>query len=188
MRSIQQDYSKAIAERIKDIMIIIDLDVAGIAELFGKSTSHIYGIINGTRPLSESFAKEIGEKLGFDGSKIFNLKSRIPTSISKSESLMIFKANYKHNPEYYLSTKFKRSTNTFIVDVLLKSDCFNDGYKYLNEITEYCQLELNKKFIDDQLSKALQYAVKKGVLRSEKRPIKLKNGGFGKRLVDVYFL
>lgn len=69
MRNLEQDYSKAIAERVKAIMVICNLDIAGFAEFYGKSTSHIYGIINGTRSLSESFALDIGKKLGFDGSK-----------------------------------------------------------------------------------------------------------------------
>jgi plasmid maintenance system antidote protein VapI len=188
MRNLKKDYSEAIADRIKEIMRIIDLDVAGVAELFGKSTSHIYGIINGTRPLSESFAREIGEKLGFDGSKIFNLTSKIPSYISNSEALSLFKKEYKENPEYFLSTKAKRSTNSFVNDILLKSDCFSDGYKYLYEITEYCENELNTVFVGDKLSKALQYSVKQNTLKSTKKPIKLKNGKLGKRLVDVYYL
>lgn len=182
------EYSQAIAQRILTIMKIIDLDFAGFAEFFGRSTSHVYGILNGTRPLSEVFAREIGEKLEFDGAKIFNLNAKIPSSISKAEYLIQFKSEHRDNPEYFLSTKSKRSPNSFVSEVLLKSDCFEEGYKYLSEITEYCKTELNREFVDDQLSKALQYAVKTGILKFKKKPIKLVNGGFGKRLVDVYYL
>lgn len=182
-----REYSIAIANRIITIMNITDLDIAGFAEFFSKSTSHIYGILNGTRPLSEAFASEIGKKLGFDGTKIFNLNSRIPNSISKSESLIKFKGDHKHNPEYFLSSKSERSPNSFVTEILIKSDCFADGYKYLNEIKGYCKKILNREFVDDQLSKALQYAVRTNKLKSTKKPIKLKSGGFGTREVDVYF-
>lgn len=180
------EYSKSIADRILLIMKIADLDVAGFAEFFKKSTSHIYGILNTTRPLSDSFAKEIGDKLGFEGTKIFNLNIKLPQTI-KSSQLSKFKIEHKDNPEYFLSTKSKRSNNSFITEMLLKSDCFTDGYKYLNEIKEYCSKELDKEFISDQLSKALQYTVKLGLLKSTKKPIRLKNGNNGKRMVDVYF-
>lgn len=188
MNANNQEYSKAIANRVQTIMKITGLDVAGFAEFFKKSTSHIYGILNNTRVLSEVFAREIGDKLEFDGVKIFNLNSKIPLSISKAEALIKFKIDHEDNPEYFLSTKAKRSPNSFVTDVLLKSDCFKEGYKYLNEVAEYCKTELNKEFVDDQLSKALQYAVKTKVLKSTKKPIVLKGGGFGKRLVDVYYL
>ena len=79
-----REYSIAIANRIITIMNITDLDIAGFAEFFDMSTSHIYGILNGSRVLSEAFAAKIGKKLGFDGSKIFNLNSTIPNSISKA--------------------------------------------------------------------------------------------------------
>lgn len=188
MEGKSKEYLIAIANRIKTIMDITDLDVAGFAEFLNKSTSHIYGILNQNRTVSESFATEIGNKLDFDGARIFNLNSRIPSSISKSDLLIKFKANHKHNPEYFLSSKSDRSANTFITEILVKSDCFADGYKYLKEIRKYCAEQLNREFIDDQLTKALQYAVSTKKLKFKKKPILLKNGGFGKRQVDVYYL
>lgn len=73
MKKIEQyviEYSESIAKRIKSIMIMSDLDIAGFAEFFEKSTSHIYGILNKTRPLSESFSTEIGQKFDFGGTKV----------------------------------------------------------------------------------------------------------------------
>jgi len=188
MKDQKTEYSKAIADRLQLIMEITDLDVPGFAEFFERSTPHIYGILNRNRSLSEVFAKDIGEKLDFDGAKIFNLNVKIPALIAKSEALRRFKIEYRDNPEYFLSTKTNRSVDTFVSEVLLKSDCFNNGYKYLSEVTEYCQSELNREFIDDKLSKGLRYAVSKNLLKSKKKPIKLKKDGFGKRLVDVYYL
>lgn len=181
-------YLKAIADRVQKIMDLIDLDVAGFAELFKKSTSHIYGILNLTRKLSEEFAKEIGEKLEFDGAKIFNLNAKIPNSIGKSVAIKEFKNAYKDNPEYFLSTKSDRSINTFVNEILLNSDFLKEGYKYLSEVTEYCKTVLNREFSDDRLSKALQYSVKINRLKATKKPIKLKNGEFGTRSVYVYYL
>ena|SRR5690606_1610864 len=183
------EYSQAVAKRVQMIMEIIDLDVAGFAEFLNRHTSHIYGILNLTRKLSEVLAKEIGEKLEFDGSKIFNLNTKIPITISRAELLIRFKAEHKDNPEYFISKKSKRSANTFVSEVLLKSDYFDNGYKYLSEITEYCSKVLNREFVGDQLSKALQYAVKTGTLQSAKKPIKLKRkDSYGSRLVDVYYV
>ena len=181
-------YSKDIAQRILTIMEIIDLDIAGFAEFFNKSTSHIYGILNGTRPLSETFAVEIGKKLNFEGNKIFNLNSNLPTSISKCEALVKFKAEHRDNSEYFLSSKSDRSINLFVNDVLIKSGYFDSDYKYLSTIKDYCKIHLNKVFFGDKLSKALQYTVKTGKLKSMKKPIQLKNGGYGKREVDAYYL
>lgn len=183
-----REYSIAIANRIITIMNITDLDIAGFAEFFDMSTSHIYGILNGSRVLSEAFAAKIGKKLGFDGSKIFNLNSTIPNSISKAEALIKFKKEHKDNPEYFLSSKTERSPDSFVTEILIKSECFTEGYKYLSEITDYCKKILNREFIGDQLSKALMYAVQTDKLKSTKKPIKLKNGEYGTRLVNVYYL
>ncbi|MEA5405578.1 hypothetical protein VB776_21740 [Arcicella sp. DC2W] len=181
------EYSEKIANKLRRLMEIIDLEVPGFAEFLDKSPSHLYGILNGSRFLSESFAREIGDKLGFDGMKIFNLNSNIPNYVNKSEALIRFKNDNKKNVEYFLSAKSKRSIDSFINEVLLNSGLFNDGYKYLKEITNYCKEELNREFQQDELSKGLRYAVSKGVLKSMKRPILLNDGSLGSRMVDVYF-
>ncbi|UTA67275.1 hypothetical protein [Emticicia sp. 21SJ11W-3] len=180
-------YAEKIAYRLRRIMEIIDLDVPGFADFLDKSTPHLYGILNGSRPLSESLAREIGDKLGFDGIKIFNLNSNIPNYINRSEPLLRFKNDNKKNVEYFLSSKSKRSIDSFINEVLIKSGFFDNRYKYLKEITTYCQEELSREFRKDELSKGLRYAVFKGVLKSMKRPILLNDGSLGSRKVDVYF-
>ncbi len=180
-------YRLLIAERVRRIMEIIDLDVPGFAEFLDKSSPHIYGISNGSRPLSEALAKEIGEFLEFDGMKIFNLNSPIPKDIRRVDKLIHFKKENKDNPEYFLSQKPARSVDTFILEVLIKTGFFDNGPKYLSETTKFCKEELNREFVDDELTKGLVYAVKKNILKSEKRSIKLKNGGLGVRQVDVYY-
>lgn len=187
MKSDRNSYSTQISKKLLLIMTITDLDIAGFAEFLNRSASHIYGILNQTRPLSDNLASELGKKLNFDGSKIFNLNSRIPNTIDKSEELIKFKKDNAHNEEYFISSKSSRSSNTFVIEVLIKSGYFNNGYKYLYEIKEYCEKELKRIFVKDQLSKALQYAVKIDQLKSVKKNIKLRNGNYGSRKVDVYF-
>ncbi|MCA5004054.1 hypothetical protein [Sphingobacterium bovistauri] len=187
MKPDRNNYSTQISKRLQLIMSIIDLNIVGLAEFLNHSTSHIYGILNQTRPLSDILASELGKKLNFDGSKIFNLNSRIPRSINKSEELIKFKKENAHNKEYFISLNSNRSSNTFVLEVLIKSDYLNNGYKYLNEIRDFCEIEMKRVFVRDQLSKALQYAVKIGRLKSVKKNIKLKNGNYGSRKVDVYF-
>lgn len=80
-----------------------------------------------------------------------------------------------HVPEYFLSTKNDRSIDSFISEILIRSN-FLTTPRYLNEIELFIKTEYNKTFIGDQLSKALRYSVRKGVLMSEKRPIRLTNG------------
>lgn len=181
------EYSKTIIERLRQIMESIDLDTPGFAAFLEKSVPHIYGILNGSRELSEVLAREIGRKLEFDGARIFNINSPIPISINRSKILITFRAENRDNFEYFSSTRSKRSINTFIKEVLVKSTCFDDGYKYLSEITKFCLIELNRKFIGDELSKALQYACEIKILKSIKKPIKKQNGKLGLREVNVYF-
>lgn len=168
-------------------MEITDLDLQGFAEFLNKSSAHLYGILNGTRPLSESLAKEIGDKLGFEGTRIFNLNASIPQYIIRAESLTKFKADNRDNAEYFLSTKPGRSIDTFISEVLLKSSFLNDCPRYLKEITRYCKETLHREFRKDELSKGLRYAVDKGLLKSAKKPLLRNDGSLGNRMVDVYF-
>lgn len=121
------------------------------------------------------------------GAKILNLNVTIPSSISKAEAVINFKRENKDNPEYFLHGKTDRSIDVFVSEILAKSD-FLKIPRYLNEIESYIETEFQKIYIDDQLSKALRYAVTKKTLKSEKKPIKLKNGDFGKRLLDVYWV
>jgi len=180
-------YSEALAERLRDIMNILGMTVSGFAEFIGRDSSHIYGILNLTRPFSDSFAVHIGNKLGINGAKVLNLNIAIPQSVSRTETVITFKKENKNVPEYFLSTKNDRSIDSFISEILIKSE-FLMTPRYLNEIELFIESEYNKTFIGDQLSKALRYSVKKGILISEKRPIRLTNGNLGKRKVDVYWL
>ncbi len=175
------------AKRLREIMNILGMTVAGFAEFIGRDSSHIYGILNLTRPFSHALAADIGKKLNVNGSKILNLNVPISQTIAKTESVHEFKKNKRNNPEYFSNTLTDRSINSFISKILRKSSFLKEP-RYLNEIEIFVCSEFKKTFTNDQLSKALRYSVKKGVIKSAKKPIKLKNGGLGKRLVDVYWV
>lgn len=180
-------YNERLAGRLQEIMNILGMTVSGFAEFIGKSPSHIYGILQSKRTFSHALADHIGKIINTTGAKILNLNISIPQNIAKVESVVSFKEEYIKVPEYFSDTKNDRSIDAFISEVLVGSS-FLKTPRYLNEIELFVKSKYNKTFIGDQLSKALRYSVKKGVLESEKRPIRLTNGNFGKRQVDVYWL
>lgn len=179
--------NERLANRLRELLNILGMTVSGFAEFIGRDSSHIYGILNLTRPFSDSFAVQIGNKLGINGAKVLNLNIAIPQSVSKAETVTTFKKEYKDVPEYFLSTKNDRSIDSFISEILIRSN-FLTTPRYLNKIELFIKSEYNKTFIGDQLSKALRYSVRKGVLMSEKKPIRLTNGSLGKRQVDIYWV
>lgn len=163
------------------------MTVAGFAEFIGRSPSHIYGILQSKRTFSHALADHIGKRIGITGTKILNLNISISQNISKVESVASFKEEYINVPEYFSDTKNDRSIDAFISEFLVESS-FLKTPRYLNEIELFIKSKYNKTFIGDQLSKALRYSVRKGILISEKKLIRLTNGNFGKRQVDVYWV
>jgi len=180
-------YNKLIADKLRRIMAITDLNIIGFAEFLDKQSSHLYGILNGSRILSIALAKHIGECLGFDGIKILNPNYSIPMKIARSENLIAFKRDNIANASFFASGNIDRSINRFVLEVLIPSGLFSKPV-YLSEIIIFSRVHFDKNYSSDQLSKALRYAVLSGKLNSRKEPIKLKNGNPGLRLVDVYFL
>lgn len=180
-------YKESIKNRFKALLIATDLTISGFTQYIGGSESHYYAISNGTRSLSEETAKAIGKKLGFTGEKIFNLTFKLPTNFNKVLELNNFKLNHKNNPEYFRSTLSIRKKSKHVENIINESTIFNRPI-YLNEakqrINEYSSLH---QYNSDQLSKILNYLVTCGKLSKVNRPIKLKNGKFGKRVVDVFF-
>ncbi|MDR2284874.1 MAG: hypothetical protein LBE37_16790 [Sphingobacterium sp.] len=165
----------------------LGLTVAGFAIFIDRETSHIYGILNVSRDFSDALAEHIGKLTGIKGATIKNINTDIPSSISKCDKIVEFRKSHKDNKEYFLNTKTDRSIDAFISDILVKAN-FLKTPRYLSEIEEFIASKYDKNFSKDKLSKALRYAVSKETLKSEKRTIKLQNGNFGKRLVDVYWI
>ena len=92
---------------------------------------------------------------------------------------------YKNNHEYFIDTKIDRRPSYFIEFEILNTNFFKEP-KYVWEVNDICK-ELGKRLSSDKLKKHLGYFVKTNKLKSEKRPIKLRKGGFGERMVDVFW-
>ena len=179
-------YDKNIAQRIEAIMQYSGLEIAGLAQLTGLSIDTIYAILSGRRKLSKKSANLIGNSLDFDGNIIFNLNVKIPTNIAKSTKLQNFRSNFKENTEYFATTRLDRKSSYFIQVELIDKGFFISE-KFTWEVSEECE-RLGRAINSNLLNKQLKYFVTKGILQSRRAPIKLKNGGYGKRIVDVYYL
>ncbi|MET0572775.1 MAG: helix-turn-helix transcriptional regulator [Pedobacter agri] len=179
------EYSKALGERIKMLMETAGLELAGVAEFTQISDSHLYSLINGTRNLTGKTAEKLANSFGLEGWMLLNLNYKIPHSIRKSTKLLEFYANFKNVREYFSETLDTRKASSFIEKKLLKSN-FLSAPKFIWEINAECSSK-GYAYSSKQLSQILTYLVHKGVIKSEKRPIKLRNGEFGKRMVDVFW-
>jgi plasmid maintenance system antidote protein VapI len=178
------EYAKAISERIKKIMVLSGLEIAGFAEFTSVSESHIYAIVNGTRDLTGDVADKIGIGFNLKGWQILKLNYQITSRIKKSKLLNNFIDENKTVPGYFIQTRNKRKDSNFIEFDLLNDDLFND-HVYVWEVRNAC-LSRDKKYTSKRISQILNYLVTKRKLKSEKRPIKLKNGGYGTRMVDTF--
>lgn len=179
------EYSKALGERIKMLMEIAGLELAGIAEFTKISDSHLYSLINGTRNLTGKTAEKLANSFGLEGWMLLNLNHKIPQSIRKSTKLLEFYANFKNVHEYFSENLDTRKASSFIEKKLLNSN-FLLVPKFIWEISAECS-STGHKYSSKQLSQILTYLVHKQLIKSEKRPIKLRNGKFGKRMVDVFW-
>lgn len=179
-------YNKKISERILLILEYAKLELKGIAALTGKSIDIFYAVISGRRRLTNELATIIGRSLDFDGYIIFNINTAIPQSIKQSPTLQKFRKENRNNKEFFIDTWHEGKDSTFLKTHLVYEGYFSEP-RYTWEVSDKLK-EFNKKIGSDLLSKQLKYLVTKGVLRSTRAPIKLKRGGYGERLVDVYYL
>ncbi|MCX2477171.1 hypothetical protein OQZ33_22750 [Pedobacter sp. MC2016-05] len=167
------------------ILKLCDLEVSGFSQLVGKSESHIYGVVNGSRPLSNSFANQIGAILNFDSGVIFNLNRPLP-SLLESDKLIDFRRKYSNNLEYFISKRNEQSIDFFLVNVLIPSE-FMEDKRSVSEIRIHSREVYKKEFSSEELSKGLRYAVKKGHLKTTKKEIVKSSGTKGIRMVDVFW-
>lgn len=180
-----RDYKEKVSQRVQTLMDLAGLEVAGFADYLSISESHLYAILNGTRDLTEDIADKIGTAFGLKGSQVLRINSRIPKKIKKSELLNKFCDENKNVDSYFTKTRGERKDSHFIENDLINSDIFNSPI-YIWELKEYCQT-LGKNYSSKRLSQILNYMVDTKKLRSKKRPLKRRNGEYGKRLVDVFF-
>ena len=178
-------YSDAISERLLQIMENSGLTINGFSEITKVSESHVYALINGNRDLTGSIAEKLGKPFRLKGWQILQLDYKIPADLSKSSDLTNFRKEFRANIEYFTKTKNNNKSSYYIEYELLTDPMFTQPI-YLWEIID----ELNKrdkKYNSKELSQILHYLISKGKLKNKKQVIKLKNGGFGTRIVDVFW-
>lgn len=121
MTNQNKTYNEHLAGRLQEIMNILGMTVSGFAEFIGRDSSHIYGILNITRPFSHALAENIGKKLNINGSKILNLNVPVSQGIAKTESVHEFKKDKRNNAEYFSSTLTDRSPISILFNKYNKS-------------------------------------------------------------------
>jgi plasmid maintenance system antidote protein VapI len=178
-------YKQKISQRVQNLMDASGLEVSGFAEYISISDSHLYAILNGTRDLTEDVAEKIGEAFNLKGSQVLRLNYRIPKSIKKSESLNNFCVENKNVESYFKSTRSERKDSYYIENDLYNTGLF-DSPIYIWEVKEYC-LNAGRKYTSKRLSQILRYMVDRKILKSKKKRLKLRNGEYGERMVDVFF-
>ena len=179
------EYSAFISERILLIANNSGLTITGLSEITKVSESHIYALINGNRKLKGNIAEKLGRPFKLQGWQLLGLDFEIPDNFNKSADLIGFRKEFKGNTEYFCETKNKTKISHFIEKEFINNPIFDEPV-YLWEIIESLK-GIGKQYSSKDLSQILHYFVTKNKLLSEKRPLKLKNGGFGIREVDVFF-
>lgn len=183
--TINSDYSKALRERIKKLMMLSGLEIPGFADFIGLSESHVYAIVNGTREVTGEVCSKITKSFHLEEWQFFKLDHKLDKKVINGNKLNKFYDENKGVLSYFINTKEQRKPAYFIENVLLKTKLF-DSPVYVSDVREACK-EKGKEFESKRISQVLKYLVEKKKLRSKKKPIKLKDGKYGNRMVDVYF-
>jgi plasmid maintenance system antidote protein VapI len=181
----QSNYLALLSERVLLLLKNSGLTITGLSEITNISESHIYALINGNRTLTETIANQLGRPFKLQGWQLIRLDYEIPNNFDKVANLINFRKEFTGNFEYFSETKNNTKTSYFIEYEFLKYPIFNQPV-YLWEIIENLN-SIEKQYPSKELSQILHYLVTKNKLVSEKRPLKLRNGGFGSRIVDVFF-
>ncbi|MGE9311078.1 helix-turn-helix transcriptional regulator [Niabella sp. CJ426] len=177
-------YTQFISTRLEELMKLAGLTVAGLARFINISEPYMHSLINGNRQLTAELANRAGSLFNIDGANILRPAYRLPKSAKKSKYLSNFYDENK-NVTSYFSTHYEQKPAFYIENELYHTDIF-DSPIYIWELRDHCVAN-NKKYSSKQLSQILNYMVDRGLLKKKKRSIKLKNGSYGKRKVDVFF-
>lgn len=181
----EDSYRILIVERIKKIINLSGLELSGFAAFVHISDSHLYAILNGNREVTEDIAERIGSAFNIKGGKILRLNYKIPSRLKKSQELNNFYEENKEVRSYFVNTRSSRKGSYYIENELLQSGIFNKPV-YVWEIKKYCESK-GTIYTSKKLSQILDYMYKTNKLHRDKRPIKLRNGGYGEKKVYVYF-
>lgn len=177
--------SNTFTERLERLMNLSGLEIAGFAEFTGVSESHIYALLNGTRELTIEIADKIALGFNFKGWQLLKLDYKLTNTVRKAPILLKFYKENKGVHDYFITTRDDRKAAYFIENELLISDLF-DKPVYVWEVREACAAS-GRKYTSKRVSQILNYLVSTKKLKSKKKPIKLKNGAVGTRIVDVFF-
>jgi len=178
-------YSIVIRKRLKLIMEIAGLEVAGFSEFTKVSVSHIYAISNGRKNLTAQTANKIAIGFKLNGWNILNPDFKITEAI-KSPALNKFYADHKEATDYFKETISERKDSYFFEHELIPTGIF-DKPVYIWEVREAC-IALGRNLSSKQIAQMADYLAATNKLESENRPIKKKNGDLGERIVKVYYL
>ncbi|MGV3530567.1 MAG: helix-turn-helix transcriptional regulator [Flavisolibacter sp.] len=178
-------YAKALIERVETVIKFSGLEISGFAEYTGISESHLYAILNGNREISASIADRIAGSFGMKTWHLMKLDVDISKKMKRTTELNKFYIENKGVEDYFTRSKTAAKASSYIEKVLLPSGFFKSPV-YISDVREKCA-EAGKKLSSKRVSQILNYLVDTGKLKKKKRRIRLKNGEFGKRIVDVFY-
>ena len=174
-----------LSKRVQFLMSTSGLEIPGFAAFTTFSESYIYSLISKRRNLTKEASEVIGDKFDSNWELLYNIGFNIEEAVKSSDNLNRFKIENKGNDDYFTSTRKDRKLSYFIEFEIIPNHLF-DTPQYVWEVNDYCKKQ-GREIISDKLKKALAYLVVRGKLKSQKRQIKLRNGGFGTRMVDVFY-
>lgn len=146
----------------------------------------IYALSNGTKSLTIDTAEKIANCLNLKGSQLLQVDYIIPGTIRKAPQVKNFYDTYKDNPEYFKETKSFRKTSAFIEEKIVPTGLFKKRV-YVWEIKEAC-VKQGQYFTSKQVAQAVDYMAVIKKLNKETALLKKKNGEYGVREVQVYFI
>lgn len=180
-----KEYKDLISSRVSALLEHSGLEIEGFAEYLHISTSHMYALLNGTRELTEEIANRIGSAFDLTGANILRANYRIPKKIGRSNELNNFYDKNRSVKSYFRNTRVERKDSYFIENEIRNSDLLNTQ-TYIWELKEFCESK-GRKYTSKQLSQILNYMVIRKILKKKKKPIKLRSGEYGNRMVDVFY-
>ena len=180
-----KSYKEFISTRIANLLQMSGLEMEGFAEYLNISTSHMYAIQNGTRDLTADIANRMGNAFNISGGNILRANYRLPRNLKKSDDLNKFYAKNKSVKSYFRDTRIERKSSYFIESEVEGSDLFTTPI-YIWELKDLLEKK-GKKYTSKQLSQILNYMVIRKIVRKKKKPIKLRSGKYGIRMVDVFY-
>lgn len=176
--------ANVLGNRIDKLMTISGLEISGFADFTDVSESHLYAIINGTKPLTENTAQKIAQLFNLSKEQLLNPNYKLTKKLSTAQALLNFYKENKAVHKYFITTKIDRKIAYFIEHEILKNKKFNIPF-FVSDVRSTC-LKSGRNYTSKRVAQVLNYLVDKGNLKKEKATYILKNGNEGKRNVDRF--